>query len=718
MAAPSGTTWGSVAGDYGRVGLYVKLTNTNTQTTVYVETWFWSKYSVTDTSNNHYYDNNATSATTNRGSVSIKTTVASGNGWSTSNQVKMKSATYTYDRGTSAVTRNCALKLTGINRVGATMTVTKSYTIPALASYTVSYNANGGSGAPSTQTKYYGKSLTLSSTEPTRSGYTFVGWGTSAADTSSNYSAGASYTANAAITLYAIWKKTITLTYNANGGSGAPSAQSATVYNATTSYKFTLSSSKPTRTGYDFLGWSTSSTATSASYSAGGACSLSASDILYAVWKAKTYKITYNANGGSNQPDAQSYTYAASGTITLSSSKPIRTGYTFQKWNTKADGSGTSYSPGGTFNRYNSSTTLYAIWTINTYSITYNANGGTGEPTGQTKTYGQVLTLTSAQPTSTNYTFRGWSTSASATAATYVSGGSYTDNKAVTLYAVWELAYKKPTITNFSVERCDSGANITDEGTNAFVKFNWTTTIYNVQEIKIQFISGSDTITKVADATGKNGRISEHIPDIELSTDNTYSVMLSVYDGHETTVKTATVPGVKFLIDLRHNGNGASFGKNADMDGYVDFNFKTYHRHNMCFHNDATFCIHHENSEYTYRPYFRKGDTINVELRTTGYVTNSKTYIEFYISLDRPIIGSPAVSVASNKGLMLRQNGTYTHGSSSSSANGDVWAIPSSYTVIKRGSYGLLIRAIMTDTSGATNNDAIGIVWSGVITLS
>lgn len=93
----------------------------------------------------------------------------------------------------------------GYNNLGSG-SKTWTYEIPALASYAVGYNANGGSGAPSAQTKWYGETLTLSSAKPTRTGYTFQGWGTSSTDTTVDYAAGADYTANKAITLYAIWK--------------------------------------------------------------------------------------------------------------------------------------------------------------------------------------------------------------------------------------------------------------------------------------------------------------------------------------------------------------------------------------------------------------------------------------------------------------------------------------------------------------------------------
>ena len=168
---------------------------------------------------------------------------------------------------------------------GSGVSVSHTWDVPALASYTVAFNANGGSGAPGTQTKWYGKTLVLSSAKPTRSGYTFIGWSTSSTATSATYAAGSSYTANSAATLYAIWKKNLTLSYNANGGSGAPAAQSATVYNATTSYRFTIPSTKPSRERYNFLGWATSSGATTAAYQPGGTYTISSNATLYAVWE-------------------------------------------------------------------------------------------------------------------------------------------------------------------------------------------------------------------------------------------------------------------------------------------------------------------------------------------------------------------------------------------------------------------------------------------------
>ena len=119
---------------------------------------------------------------------------------------------------------------------------------------------------------------------PTRSNYRFDGWYTSASG-GTEYESSDYITSN--ITLYAHWSQPYYISYNANGGSGAPSTQYG--YGSTT-----LSSAKPTRSGYQFLGWSESSSATSASYNPGAKISLYNDIKLYAVWGKITVSITGN----------------------------------------------------------------------------------------------------------------------------------------------------------------------------------------------------------------------------------------------------------------------------------------------------------------------------------------------------------------------------------------------------------------------------------------
>jgi len=149
-----------------------------------------------------------------------------------------------------------------------------------LSQYTISYNANGGSGAPASQTKTYGTALTLSSTRPTRTGYVFQGWATSASATSAAYQPGSSYTSNSAATLYAVWEpQTYTVTLNANGGTVSPSSVSVT-YNSTYG-----SLPEPTRSGYIFDSWYTASSGGSKVTSSTRVTGTS-NHTLYAHWQS------------------------------------------------------------------------------------------------------------------------------------------------------------------------------------------------------------------------------------------------------------------------------------------------------------------------------------------------------------------------------------------------------------------------------------------------
>ncbi|MCL2654547.1 MAG: InlB B-repeat-containing protein [Coriobacteriia bacterium] len=305
------------------------------------------------------------------------------------------------------------------------------------ATYTITYNANGGSGAPGAQTKTSGQALTLSQVAPTRAGYTFLGWSASSTAATATYACGGSFTADADTTLYAVWKAavapaltTYTITYNANGGTGAPLSQTKTAGQA-----LELSLLVPSRTGYTFLGWSASSRATTATYKSGDSYTTDASATLYAVWKINTYTIKYNANGGSGAPAAQTKTYGQ--VLTLSRAVPARTGYTFLGWSTSKTAKSATYKAQGSYTA-NAPATLYAVWKINTYTIKYNANGGSKAPAAQTKTYGKTLTLRKTIPTRKGYKFLGWSTRKAATSPTYKAGGKYTANCAATLYAVWK----------------------------------------------------------------------------------------------------------------------------------------------------------------------------------------------------------------------------------------------------------------------------------------
>lgn len=149
-----------------------------------------------------------------------------------------------------------------------------------------------------------------------------------------------------------------------------------------------------------------------------------------------TYPVTYDGNGAtSGSTAAQSKLYGTD--ITVASNGFFRAGYTFSRWNTKADGTGTNYSPGAVY-ATEAPLTLYAIWSINTYTVSFNANGGSGTTASQTKTYGVNLTLRPNGFTFTGHAFSHWNTKPDDTGVSYADEAVYSTNAAATLYAIWD----------------------------------------------------------------------------------------------------------------------------------------------------------------------------------------------------------------------------------------------------------------------------------------
>jgi uncharacterized repeat protein (TIGR02543 family) len=233
------------------------------------------------------------------------------------------------------------------------------------------------------------------------------------------------------------------ITYDANGGKSAPSAQTKSEGEA-----LTLSETKPTRIGYTFQGWAISETATNATYQPGDAYETDQSVELYAVWKANTYKVAFDKNGGTGSMSAMTCTYGKSATLTAN--KFTRSGYKFTGWNTKANGSGKSYANKASIKNLTTVSgkkiTLYAQWAKG-YKVTYNANGG--KVSTASKTVYQGLTYgTLATPTRKGYTFSGWYTAASG-GSKVTASTKMTKGKNHTLYAHWsKTKYKISYVLN------------------------------------------------------------------------------------------------------------------------------------------------------------------------------------------------------------------------------------------------------------------------------
>lgn len=271
---------------------------------------------------------------------------------------------------------------------------------------TVTWNPNGGKwedGSTFKITDTYQKDSRITKpTNPTRTGYTFKGWhdgtaivtpATTMPDHSLTYTA--QWTAN-----------TITITWNANGGSVSPTTSTYTYDGATVELP------TPTRTGYTFNGWYTAATGGTQITEVGTTNKPTEDVTYYAHWTVNTHTLTWDVNGGNALTGDYTKGNVDFGTPITAPETPTRTGYTFKGWN---DGTGI-VTPETTMPDH--SLTYTAIWEINQYTVTWKLAGGSvnGSTADIVETYNYGATITApADPTRTGYTFAGWSPNVAAT---------------------------------------------------------------------------------------------------------------------------------------------------------------------------------------------------------------------------------------------------------------------------------------------------------------
>lgn len=249
-----------------------------------------------------------------------------------------------------------------------------------------------------------------------------------------------------------------------------------------------------------------------------------------------------------------------------------RTGYTLKGYSQNSNATSADLNPGDTLwwtdnGSWSHTFTVYCIWKIDTYTVSYNANGGSGAPSSQTKTYGQNLTLSSTVPTRTNYIFQGWATSSTGSVA-YQPGGTYTANAGVTLYAIWAVA----AATLNSV----SNTTIGSSGTASWTKVN------NSHTYKLTLsLSGASSVN--VNVSAGSSSTSFTIPDSWLSalpnsTSATATAVLYTYNGSTlvgSTQKTFTVsvassvkPSISSFTSAPHSNNATVEGWGVVVQGY------------------------------------------------------------------------------------------------------------------------------------------------------
>ncbi len=368
-----------------------------------------------------------------------------------------------------------------------------------------------------------------------------------------------------------------------------------------------------------------------------------------------SYTISYNNNGHGTAPAAQTKWYNE--TLTLQPAITA-TGYTFGGWNTKANGTGTNYSAKGSYTS-NSGTTLYAKWSTNTYSITYNANNGTGSMANTTYTYAAsgTINLRTNSFTRTGYSFQGWaSTEARANAGNvdYTNGQAWNLNNAdnYILWAVWSpevytitldnqsatsggtsTYYEKYNTGNYTTSACTTTISTITKPTRTGYTFNGYYSAVNGGGT--QYIDANGTIT------ANNTAFSQNTIIYAKWTPYTYIVKYNANGGtgtmssstHTYDISKALTANTFERTNYSFRGWATSLERaNAEIVDYVDkrsvlnltdTNGATVNLYAVWHLDQVRIVYHHQNGDAdTYSDYITPGQSITVKnnsLARTGY---------------------------------------------------------------------------------------------------
>ncbi len=303
-------------------------------------------------------------------------------------------------------------------------------------SFTISYNANGGTNAPSAQTKMFGTPLTITSSVPQREGYDFLGWSISPDALSASYNPGSSFTSDTSdYTLFAVWqekpKYVVTYDYKTNGGTSS-SAENTSVYRDDV-VNLAVSASKE---NWDFIGWNTDRNAETGLSS----FSVSGNTTLFAIFSKTAKSNLYTERNELYSVVPKTFFNQAEGsTITL---PPIPTyeGWTPVSWIRSHDGS--EFAVGSEV-LVPEDTSFYAKY-VKSLTLAYDANGGESSPPSQSValyyladgSYEQEQPILSGGVEREGYSFDKWAYG-SVDGTTYSAGDSLFLQEDAVMYATW-----------------------------------------------------------------------------------------------------------------------------------------------------------------------------------------------------------------------------------------------------------------------------------------
>ena len=320
--------------------------------------------------------------------------------------------------------------------------------------YEVTYNLQGiGSPQPSVATVQYQAAYPI----PTVSavGYTFDGWFKDQSYTN-EITSGVKLSDASNHQLYARWvvnKYSITL----NKGTGISAVSGAGTFN----YNTVRSINATVAPGYTWTGWTGDISTSTKAYS----FSVPARNVtLTANATGNPYSVTYSCNGGAGSGGPTNHIYGTASAV--STNFCTKTGSTFTSWNTAENGSGTSIAGGANVTTlttsYGGIVPVYAQWVVNTYTVFYNCNGGSGSTASSSHTYGVYKNLSANGCSRAGHRFDGWTTNSAGTGTVYTNQQNVvnlatSNTVTVTLYAKWTKCSAGTYLSGNTCTACPAG---------------------------------------------------------------------------------------------------------------------------------------------------------------------------------------------------------------------------------------------------------------------
>ena len=368
---------------------------------------------------------------------------------------------------------------TAFDEVRSDLTVVAAY---ESNKYLVSFVANGGSGTMADQLFSYDEAKALSSCQFKRSGADFLGWAREADAAEPEFDnreivSNLTSENEATVLLYAIWNRAdvpVTL-YPGEGVSVTPTSVRVAVGD-------TWVLPTPERTGHAFSGWYTEA-AGGELIENGSVVASTSVTALYAHYAPNEYTVAFAGNGATGSMSAQAFSYDEA--KALAANAFVRKGHSFLGWGLAATDEAAAFADGEIVSNLtavaDATVTLHALWSVNSYTVSFDAGGGSGSMDPFTKNYGEVFTLPAAAFTKDGLPFRGWLGSDGSRYADGATVSNLTDRADGTfvLSAVWPGAAYVAFDPNGATNATMSVQRFTDDDeqpltSNAFVRTGYS----------------------------------------------------------------------------------------------------------------------------------------------------------------------------------------------------------------------------------------------------